>query len=124
MERRGERGEGRFGSIIGLLILAAVVYCAWNAGPAYVANWELKDKMQETARLPRGTYSDDKILDVLEKYLREEQLTPYVSRSSFRINTRDTGRGISVVYERKVKFLPGIERSVRFEPSVDQTILF
>lgn len=124
MERRGERGEGRFGSIIGLLIVVAVGYCAWNAGPAYVANWELKDKMTETARLPRGTYSDDKILDVLDKYLREEQLSTYIGRSSFRISTRDSGRTISVSYERKIKFLPGVERSVRFEPSVEQTILF
>ena len=118
----GERGEGKLGGIIALLVVAAVGYCAWNAGPIYLANWELKDKMNEIARTPRGQMNDEKLLDQLDKYVRSEELSPYIVRSSFRINTREGGRSISVSYERPVKFLPGVERQIRFEPSVEQVV--
>jgi hypothetical protein len=124
MEHNRERGEGRFGTVVALLVIAAAGYCAWNAGPPYLANWELKDKLVEVARMPRGTNTDDKLLDVLERYLREEQLSPYINRSNFRINTRETARTVSLSYERRVKFLPGVERMVRFEQTVEQPLLF
>ena len=46
----GERGEGKAKAIIVTLILAFLVYAAVKVVPPYVAEYELSDKMQETAR--------------------------------------------------------------------------
>jgi hypothetical protein len=121
---KSQRGEGRLGSIISLLVLLAVVYAAWNVAPAYIANYGLKDKMNEIARSPRGTTKDDKILDMLDQYVREERLDSYVQRSMFQVSTLDTSRRIFVVYERPVKILPGFEKVLTFENDVSQPLVF
>jgi hypothetical protein len=109
---------------VALLVVSAVVYTVWNAGPAYLAHYELKDYMMEVARSPRGTTTDEKILDMLDAYARREQLNDYMNRHNFKISTREGSRTITVTYERQVKFLPGVERNVLFEGSVEQTLLF
>ena len=78
--------------------------------------------MNEIARTPRGQMNDEKLLEQLDKYVRAEDLSIYINRSSFRISTREGSRTISVTYERPVKFLPGVERQIRFEPSVEQVV--
>jgi len=124
MDRSKQRGEGRFGAIFGLLVVAGLVYAGFNAGPVWMAHYELKDQMIEAARLPRGTMNDDKILDRLDSYLRKEGLADFITRSNFKITTRESSRAISVSYERPVKYLPGVEPQQTFEIAVDQTILF
>ena len=69
MRTTSQKGEGKVGSIVSLLVLLAVIYAAWNVAPAYVANYGLKDKMNEVARSPRGTTNDEKILDMLDTYV-------------------------------------------------------
>lgn len=124
MDRKGQRGESKLGGIVALLVVASVLYAAWNAGPAYFAHYELKDQMMEFARLPRGTTTDEKILDQLDAYVRREGLNEYMNRNNFKIATREGSRTITVAYERTVKYLPGVERNVLFEGSVEQTLLF
>lgn len=125
MNRSRERGEGRFGSIVGLLVLAWVVFLVWNVGPPYLANYALKDKMNEIARTPRGGTPDEKILDRLYMYVREEGLDPYIGRHMFRVTTLETSRRISLTYEREVKYFPGTApKTVTFQIDVDQPLVF
>ena len=46
----GERGQGKFKAILVTAILVFMVYAAVKMVPPYVAEYELSDKMQETAR--------------------------------------------------------------------------
>ncbi len=124
MRTTSQKGEGRVGSIVSLLVFAAVLYAAWNVAPAYIANYGLKDKMNEIARSPRGTTTDEKILDMLANYTREEGLDGYVQRPMFQVVTLETSRRIVVVYERDVKVLPGFTRVLTFENDVSQPLVF
>lgn len=125
MNRLRERGEGRFGSIVGLLVLAWVGYLIWNVAPPYVANYALKDKMNEICRTPRGGNPDEKVLDRLYMYVREEGLDPYIGRAAFKITTLETSRRISLTYEREVRFFPGMApKVITFVNDVDQPLVF
>lgn len=124
MRTRTQRGEGRLGSIISLLVLLGFIYAGWNIAPVYIKHYALKDKMNEIARSPRGTTNDERILDMLDSYVREEGLDAYVQRAMFQVTTFDTSRRITVVYERPLKFLPGVQRTKTFEISVDQPLVF
>lgn len=124
MRTKGQRGEGRLGSLVSLLVLAGVIYAAWNIAPVYIKNGFLKDKMNEIARSPRGTVTDERILDMLDQYVREEGLDGYVQRAQFQVTTLDTSRRITLVYQRPLKFLPGFQRPKTFEISVDQPLIY
>ena len=50
MRRRGERGEGRIGTIIWLLVLVAVGLASWAYIPARIARAEIKDFMTEQTK--------------------------------------------------------------------------
>jgi len=124
MTRARERGEGRLGCVITLAVLAAILFAAWNIVPVYVANGNLKDKMNEAARTPRGMATDEQLIDLVMKTVREEALDPYVKRAQFKISTIETSRRITVDYERPVKVLPGFTRTFRFSNQVDQPLLY
>ena len=117
---RTQRGEGKFGGIISLAVFLAFCYALWNVAPVYIANYELGDKMIEVCRLHPAQASEDRIRDLLMGFVREKQLTPYISRADFKIQIRDTARKISLDYQRPGKILPGWERTFRFSHEVDQ----
>ena len=124
MQRSKERGEGRLGSVIWLVALAAAIYAAWHVGPAYLGHYQLKDQMMLICRSPRGTNTDEKLLDQLVKDTQELGLSDYVARRNFRIQTFDTSRKISVDYQREVEVLPGYRRILRFNETVEQPLVF
>lgn len=123
-DRDRQRGEGRLSSLFWLAMIGALGYAGYNAAPAYMAHYVLKDKMLEVCRLPKGTNPDAKILDILMKEVREQSLDPYVNRDSFRISTRENGRRINLDYDREVVFLPGIRRMIHFTGEVDQPTIW
>jgi hypothetical protein len=118
--RTAQRGEGKFGGILSLAAFLAFCYAVWNVAPIYMANYSLGDKMIEVCRLHPGTKTDDAIKDLLMRYVREQDLTPYVSKESFKIQTRDSARKITLEYEREGKILPGWTRTFHFRHEVDQ----
>lgn len=119
-----ERGEGKLGTIFGLAIFAAAVLAVWNVAPVYIADFALKDKMNEIARAPRGTNTDEKILDQLVRYVREERLDAYVNRGAFKISTLETSRRITVDYSRETEILPGWRHTFNFHNQVDQPLIY
>src|SRR5262245_11289744 len=98
--RSNERGEGKLSALLSLVFFAAVIYAAWKVAPVYIANYALADKMNEIARSPRGITTDDKIKDMLMKYVREERLDGYIQRSQFEVSTLETSRRIRLNYDR------------------------
>lgn len=124
MQALRERGEGKLGSLIWLVVIAGLVYAGWNVVPLYIDNFELVDKTNQLARSPRGTMKDEVILDMIMKEVRERRLDEYITRGCFRISTLDTSRRINCEYERPAKVLPGFEKTFHFKIDVDQPIIF
>ena len=124
MAMSSERGEGKLGSLFGLAFFAAAALAVWNVAPVYIDNFALKDKMNEVARAPRGTNSDDKILDNLMRYVREERMDGFVPRAAFKISTLETSRRITVGYDREAQILPGWNHTFSFDNQVDQPLIY
>jgi hypothetical protein len=124
MRMSSERGEGKLGSIVGLAVFAAAILAVWNVAPVYIDDFALKDKMNEIARAPRGTNTDEKVMDQLMRYVREERLEGFVNRQAFKISTLETSRRISVEYSREADILPGWKHTFNFRNVVDQPLIY
>ena len=118
--RTAQRGEGRLGGILSLAVFLAFCYAVWNVAPIYMANYNLGDKMVEVCRLHPSQANDERIRELLVRFVREQELTPYVPKEAFKIQTRDTARRITLEYEREGKVLPGWTRTFKFSHDVDQ----
>ena len=121
MPMSSERGEGKLGSLFGLAIFAAAVLAVWNVAPVYIDDFALKDKMNEIARSPRGTTPDEKVMDMLMRYVREEGGAPLVLAKgkdliALKIRMIAESHGIPV-YEDKA-----LARSLHDAVSVDRMI--
>ena len=119
-----ERGEGKLSSLFALAVFAAAILAMWNVAPVFIDDFSLKDKMNEIARAPRGTHTDDKILELLMRYVREERIDQYVQRTAFKISTLETSRRISVDYTREAQILPGWKHKFTFHNQVDQPLIY
>ncbi len=124
MRLRSERGEGRMGGFIFLGLIIALAYAAWNVAPVYMAHYDFVDKVNEIARTPKyraGT--DEKIMDMLMKEVRERRLDSWINRQSFQVSTTDTSRRIRLYYEREAEVLPGWKRLFKFDFTADQPLV-
>ncbi len=93
LRSESERGEGRLGSIIWLLIVGGVLYASWNLIPAYFSNYNFADKMTELARAPKYSHPDDRI------------------------------ESIVCEYDRTVQILPGFQKKIHFKSEADQPLI-
>jgi hypothetical protein len=123
MKRANERGEGRLGGLIVLVLLAALGLAAFNVGPMYFAHYDFQDKVNEVCRLPRYRASDDEIMRLLMVDVRARGLDPWIGPDSFRITTSEHRRRIDLYYEREVKVLPGWKRLFKFEYTAEQPLI-
>jgi len=71
-KRKSERGEGKFKAILVTAILVFLVFAAVKMVPPYVAEYQLADKMQETARYASVTRSSpDQIKDTVFREMQD-----------------------------------------------------
>ncbi len=124
MRAVGERGEGKLSAILWLAFFAAVVWSLFHVGPVYYDHYNLVDKMNEVARSPRYSHPDDKIYDLLMRHVREERLDTYIKRNNFIVSTLETGRRITVDYQRETEILPGWKHTFKFNKQVDQPLIY
>jgi hypothetical protein len=101
----------------------AVVYAGIHAGPAYVADFQLQDKLGEIARMARSVQGDGPVQERVREAIRDEGLDDYLRPGDCKIQTTETSRTIACEYEREVKYLPGVARIVRFSPKATSPIL-
>jgi hypothetical protein len=124
MDSRKEKGEGRLGGFIFLALIIALAWAAWNVAPVYFNHYDLLDKVNEICRTPKykaGT--DERILDMLMKEVRERRMDYWIGRDNFRISTTDTGRRIVLHYERPAEVLPGWKKVFVFDYTSDQPLV-
>lgn len=67
-----ERGEGKLKAVIVTAVLASLVYTGVKVVPPYVSEYQLSDKIQETARFASVTRSgEDKIRETIFKEIQD-----------------------------------------------------
>ena len=119
-----ERGEGRLGSIIGLVVFAAICLAAWNVAPIFIADYTFADKLNEFARMSRYQHSDDRIMELVMREASKQRIDTYLGgRTGCKIMTRETSRTIDCAYKREVEVLPGWKHTFNFTPKADQPLI-
>lgn len=111
------RGEGKLKAIVYTVILAAAVYSAVKIIPAYVAEYQLQDKMQEQARFAVvNRYPEDKIRDIIFKEVQDldipatrEQIKVTANQSVVKISLDYTVPVDLLVYKLDLHFTPSSE---------------
>lgn len=102
--RSGEHGEGRLKAFIYTAILVIGVYLAFKLVPLYVAQYQLKDKMEEQARFAVvNRYSDDQIRDNLFRVIQDLDIP--AKREDIKVASTNHGISISVAYTVPVDLL-------------------
>jgi hypothetical protein len=110
-----QRGEGRLKAIIYTLILFVGVYVAWKMVPAYVNEYQLKDKISEQARFAVvNHYSEDQIRDIIFKTI--EDLDIPAKREDIKVEHTNHGILISVNYSVPVD-LKFYKTELNFSPA-------
>jgi capsule polysaccharide export protein KpsE/RkpR len=122
MRPGSDSGASKLSTLFWLLVMAALVYAAWNAGPAYVAHLKFQDRLEEIARTGLGANSQRRVQESLEKTIREFGLTDYLTVSDCNITMEEMQRVIVCSYEREVRFLPGFSRVIRFNNKARQSV--
>jgi hypothetical protein len=123
MRRSNESGEGKFGTIVGFLVLGAVLMAGWNVIPVYYANYTFTDKLIEFARLDRNNKDED-IMKKMQVEARDLKIDQYINTDTCRIVTQERSRRISCKYARTVTVVPGYKHTFRFENEAEQPLLY
>lgn len=101
---RSECGEGRLKAFIYTAILVIGVFMAFKLVPLYVAQYQLKDKMEEQARFAVvNRYSDDQIRDNIFRVIQDLDIP--AKREDIKVSSTTHGISISVDYTVPVDFL-------------------
>ena len=126
MRRKSERGDGKLGGLILLVVVLAVGLAAWNLIPVYYAHYDFTDKVNEICRSPRHVTQrggDQTIMKMLMDEVVKRRLGEWVGPESFTISTTPHDRQIDLYYEREVEILPGWKKTLKFEYTADQPII-
>jgi len=112
------------GSFVSVALILAFGYAAWNVGPVYIDHYGFTDKVNEIARTPRyKAPTDERIMDLLMKEVRERRLYDWIRQQNFKISTTETSRQITIRYERTVEVLPGWKHTFQFTLTADQPLV-
>ena len=125
MRRFRERGEGKLGGLILLVVLAAAGLAAWHVIPVYYDHYDFQDKVNEICRTPRYKVrnSDEGIMKMLMDEVTRRRLTKWIGPENFTVSTTETSRQIRLYYEQEVEVLPGWKKTLKFDFTADQPLI-
>ena len=126
MRRSAEKGEGKLGGLILLVVLLAAGFAAWHIVPVYFDHYDYLDKVNEICRAPRHVTmrgGDETVMKMLMDEANKRRLDEWIGPENFTIRTTDRGRTIDLYYEREVEVLPGWKKTFKFEYRADQPII-
>jgi hypothetical protein len=95
-ERRGERGEGRVGTLIGLTILALTIYLGYKVIPVMINAYAFRDYIEQETRFAALRNRDEEVVKRVLKKAQELELP--VTNKSIRVNRTQSRFDISVKY--------------------------
>jgi hypothetical protein len=112
---RTQRGQGRLKAIIYTVILVAAVYAAVKVVPAYVAEYQLNDKISEQARFAVvNHYTEDQIRDIIFKVIQDLDIPAH--REDIKVQNTNHGVLITVNYSVPLDFKV-YKTELNFSPS-------
>ena len=115
--RSRERGEGKLKAIFYTAILIVAVFSAVKILPAYVNDYQLKDKMQEMARFAVvNRYTEDQIRDNLYKAIQDLGIP--AKREDIKVTATQKNVSIAVSYTVSVDLI-FYHTELHFSPSAD-----
>jgi hypothetical protein len=112
-----ERGAGKIKAIVVTLILAFLVLVAVRTVPPYLAEYQLSNKMDETARFAVvNSYSEDQIRDTIYSSIQDlgipatkDSIKVSATRSLVTISVDYTVPVDLIVYKLQLHFTPSAE---------------
>jgi hypothetical protein len=105
MQRRhGERGEGRFGTLVGIIVLALTIYLGVKIVPVLINGYTFRDFLEEEARFAALRNRDE---EVRIRVLRKAQDLDLPVGAKDILITRSTTH-----FDIKVKYIVPIETPV------------
>ena len=125
MRRKSEKGEGKLGGLISLVLVLALALAAWRVAPVYFDHYDFVDKVNEICRTPKYKVraGDEGIMKMLTDEVQKRRLGQWIGPESFTISTVETSRQIQLYYEREVEILPGWKKTLKFEYLADQPLI-
>jgi len=113
--KRSQRGEGKLKAIVYTVLLILAVFAAVKVVPAYVADYELKDKITEQARFAVvNRYTEDQVRDIIYKVVQDLDIP--ANREDIKVQNTNHGVQISVNYTVPVD-LKVYKTELTFSPS-------
>ena len=100
---RREKGEGNFGCLVGLVILAIALFIAWKTIPVKVRAAELRQTVVDEAK-SAGTHNDGRIREAILAKAREDNLP--ISENDISITRSANEITVVVKYTVPIEF-PG-----------------
>ena len=100
---RGQRGEGNFGCLVGIVLLLAGIFVAYKLIPIKVKAADLRQTVFDESK-SGGNHNDDRIMKVILK--KAEDLDLPVTEDNVKINRRQNDIAVDVEYVVPVDF-PG-----------------
>jgi hypothetical protein len=95
--RQGERGAGKLKAILYTVIIVLIVYSAFKIVPVYIQDYQLSDKMQETARFAVvNRYNEEQIRDTIFKEIQSLEIP--AKREDIKVSSSQSVVKISVDY--------------------------
>lgn len=122
MSERNERGEGRLGTFVWLIIFGAMCLAGYNVLPTYIGHYNLADKCNEIARSSLSV-NDERIVELCWKAAVENKLDRYLTKKDFKVKTEGHNRRINAAYEVTLEVLPGWKKTFQFTIEADQPIV-
>lgn len=109
--RMNQKGEGRLGCVVGLLLLCAALFVAYKLIPVKIQAAEMRDAVQDASRAASGK-SNELIRKGL--FLRAQELKVPIKESDIVISRRADFIKIEVAYDVQVQF-PGYTMNKHYE---------
>jgi hypothetical protein len=125
MGRKSQRGEGKLGGLILLVVIVAGGLAAWNVVPVYYDHYDFVDKVTEICRTPpyKARQGDESIKKMLMDEVSKRRLGTWIGPESFAVTSSSNSRQIELYYEREVEVLPGFKRTFKFDFKADQPLI-
>lgn len=102
--RASERGEGRLKAVLTTAFIAFAIYSAVKLVPPYVSEYQLADKMQETARFAVvNNYSENQIREQIFRTIQDLDIP--VAKDEIKVEATRAVVRISVDYKVPVNLL-------------------
>jgi hypothetical protein len=118
---RSQRGGGTIKAILWTVILCYGAFVAYRIIPAYVAEYQLSDKMQETARFGIvNHYSEDQIRDTIYKTVQDLEIP--AKKEAIKVTSTQSVVRISLEYSVPVDLLV-YHLDLHFEPTSENKSL-